>query len=75
MQLAMAVHMMWMCVVTVLFSAQALALQWPDAYMASGLLYLPYGEISEPFTAYINQATGMGRIDYFGGEFKLSTFI
>ena len=46
-------------------SAQALALQWPDAYMASGLLYLPYGEISEPFTAYINQATGMGQMNLF----------
>lgn len=66
---------MWvsLLVVTVL-SMQALALEWPNAYVTSGLIYMPYGEISEPFTAYINEATGQGRIDYFGGKYSTCVF-
>ena len=60
---------MWVSLLTMtVFSTQALAIEWPNAYVTSGQIYMPYGEINEPFTAYINEATGQGRIDYFGGE-------
>ena len=51
----------------VLSTGTVLALQWPSAYTASGLIYMPYGEMSEPFTAYIDTSAGKGRIDYYGG--------
>ena len=38
-------------------SAQAVP-KWPDAYQASGQIYLPYGKIAEPFTAYVDMTSG-----------------
>ena len=37
----------------------------PD-YFVSGTLNLPYGEISEPFKAWVSGSTKMSRIDYYG---------
>ena len=40
----------------------------PDAYQASGEIYLPYGRIAEPFTAYVDMTSGQSRLDTYGGE-------
>ena len=59
---------MWVSLLMVsVFLTQALAIEWPSAYVTRGQINMPYGEINEPFTAYINQGTGQGRIDYFDG--------
>ena len=46
-------------------------LKWPDAYQASGEIYLPYGRIAEPFTAYVDMTSGQSRLDTYGGEILL----
>ena len=66
--MAATVLMRVLLVYVAVFTGTVLGLQWPAAYTASGLIYMPYGEISEPFTAYIDSTAGKGRIDYYGGE-------
>jgi len=39
-------------------------------YFVSGTLNLPYGEISEPFKAWVSGSTKRSRIDYYGGTMK-----
>ena len=51
-------------------AAQAVP-KWPDAYQASGEIYLPYGKIAEPFTAYVDMTSGQSRLDTYGGEIFL----
>ena len=47
--------------------AQQLA--WPKTYTVSGQIILPYGDIVEPFTAYVDMTgKGRSRIDYYGGQ-------
>ncbi len=42
---------------------------WPKQYTAKGQIILPYGDITEPFTAYIDMSgKGRSRIDYYGGN-------
>ncbi|XP_064398726.1 digestive cysteine proteinase 1-like [Halichondria panicea] len=44
-------------------------LEWPKQYTAKGHIILPYGEIVEPFTAYVDMSgKGRSRIDYYGGS-------
>ena len=43
-------------------------LKWQDAYQASGEIYLPYGRIAEPFTAYVDMTSGQSRLDTYGSE-------
>ncbi len=43
-------------------------LQWPKQYTTKGQIILPYGDIVEPFTAYVDMTgKGKSRIDYYGG--------
>ncbi|XP_058066919.1 digestive cysteine proteinase 1 [Anopheles bellator] len=44
--------------------------KWPDIYSVSGVLNIPYAEISEPFYAWYDKANGRSRIDYYGGMVK-----
>ncbi len=49
-------------------------LEWPKQYTAKGQIILPYGDIVEPFTAYVDMSgKGRSRIDYYGGN--LSSFL
>ena len=51
-----------------LCGAAAGDLQWPDTYTASGEIYLPYGGIAEPFTAYVDLKNGRSRLDTYGSK-------
>jgi len=39
-------------------------------YFVSGTLNLPYGEIEEPFRAWVSGSTKMSRVDYYDGTMK-----
>jgi len=39
-------------------------------YFVSGTLNLPYGEIEEPFKAWVSGSTKMSRVDYYDGTMK-----
>jgi hypothetical protein len=39
----------------------------PSRYHVSGVIQLPYAEISEPFESWIDVQAGFSRIDYYGG--------
>jgi hypothetical protein len=39
----------------------------PSRYHVSGVIQLPYAEISEPFESWIDVESGFSRIDYYGG--------
>jgi len=53
--------------VAVLLQLTAAQLKWPNAYQVSGNIYLPYGDIAEPYTAYVNMGTGQSRLDTYDG--------
>lgn len=53
-----------------LLGSSSAALQWPEKYTASGHIVLPYGDIYEPFTAYVDMTSGRSRLDTYGGECK-----
>ncbi|CAF4593269.1 unnamed protein product, partial [Rotaria magnacalcarata] len=38
----------------------------PLKYHVSGVIQLPYAEISEPFESWIDSELGFSRIDYYG---------
>lgn len=40
----------------------------PSRYHVSGVIQLPYAEISEPFESWIDVTLGFSRIDYYGGS-------
>ncbi|CAF3373464.1 unnamed protein product [Rotaria socialis] len=42
----------------------------PLKYHVSGVIQLPYAEISEPFESWIDSELGFSRIDYYGGAAK-----
>ncbi|CAF0898668.1 unnamed protein product [Rotaria sordida] len=42
----------------------------PLRYHVSGVIQLPYAEISEPFESWIDVELGYSRIDYYGGAAK-----
>lgn len=44
--------------------------KWPHVYSVSGILNIPYAEISEPFYAWFDRDNGRSRIDYYGGMVK-----
>ncbi|CAL8102245.1 unnamed protein product [Orchesella dallaii] len=39
-------------------------------YITQGTLYIPYAEIEEPFTAWVDLKAGRSRIDFYGGVSK-----
>ena len=51
-----------------LFQLAAAQLSWPDQYHATGFVYLPYGDISEPFEGWVDMTGGKSRLDTYGGK-------
>ena len=49
------------------------SLQFPDAYHATGEIYLPYGDIAEPFEAWVDMNTGNSRMDTYNGELAFNS--
>lgn len=43
----------------------------PARYHVIGEVYLPYGEIAEPYEAWVDMSAGKSRIDYYGGMAKV----
>ena len=43
------------------------SLKFPDAYYAKGTIYLPYGDIAEPFEAWVDINSGNSRTDTYNG--------
>ena len=43
------------------------SLEFPDAYYAKGTIYLPYGDITEPFEAWVDMNSGDSRLDTYNG--------
>ena len=41
----------------------------PDTYTVSGNIILPYGDINEPFVAYVDSKNNCSRIDSYNGLF------
>ncbi len=58
------------CLLAALLHASLAALTWPDAYTVSGNIQLPYGDIEEPFVAYVDMKNGMSRLDTYGGRLQ-----
>ena len=51
-------------------SWSATAPAWPDSYMLRGTLSIPFAEIEEPFSAWVDIKLKKSRIDYYGGMVK-----
>jgi hypothetical protein len=45
-----------------------LHLSFPAAYYAKGTINLPYGDIVEPFEAWVDMTAGNSRLDTYNGE-------
>lgn len=57
------------CLLALLQLCVAQVLQWPQQYTVKGQIVMPYAEITEPFTAYVDMTgKGRSRIDYYGGS-------
>ena len=48
----------------------ARAPEWSSSYMVRGLLSIPFAEIQEPFSAWVDLDLNKSRIDYYGGMVK-----
>ena len=46
----------------------ASAPQPPRTYHATGTIYLPKADVSEPYEAWVDHDKGMSRIDYYNGK-------
>lgn len=55
-------------VLVFLTGVTAEGLKFPDAYYAKGTIYLPYGDIAEPFEAWVDMKSGNSRLDAYYGE-------
>ncbi|XP_043245653.1 digestive cysteine proteinase 2-like [Amphibalanus amphitrite] len=42
----------------------------PDRYITSGILHLPYAELHEPFSAWVDLKADNSRLDYYNGVMK-----
>ena len=40
----------------------------PNTYHVTGTIYLPRGDIVEPYEAWVDPEKGMSRIDYYNGK-------
>lgn len=63
--------MLRVAVICLLFQASVVLsapLQWPKTYQTSGLIILPYGDISEPFTAIVDMNRGLSYLNTYAGQ-------
>ena len=56
------------CLVTATLSATAP--EWSRSYSVRGRLYIPFAEIEEPFSAWVDLDQDKSRIDYYQGMVK-----
>jgi len=56
------------CLVTATLSATAP--EWSSSYSVQGRLYIPFAEIEEPFSAWVDLDRDKSRIDYYQGMVK-----
>ena len=42
--------------------------QLPHSYHVTGTIYLPKGDVVEPYEAWVDPDKGMSRIDYYNGR-------
>ena len=61
---------LYLCLGLVPFSMSATAPDWSSSYMVRGLLSIPFAEIEEPFSAWVDLDLNKSRIDYYGGMVK-----
>ena len=52
----------------VVYACFAAAFEFPTAYYAKGNIYLPYGDIAEPFEAWVDVGSGKSRLDTYSGK-------
>ena len=53
-----------------LSSSQNTVPSWPSSYKVRGVLSIPFAEIKEPFTAWVDLDMKKSRIDYYDGMVK-----
>ena len=56
------------CLVSACLSARAP--EWSRSYTVRGKLYIPFAEIEEPFSAWVDLDMDKSRIDYYSGMVK-----
>ena len=42
--------------------------EWPEQYTASGIIYLPYASVVEPFTAVVDMPNKRSLLDTYKGN-------
>ena len=61
---------LFLCLILVSLTTAATAPDWSSSYMVRGLLSIPFAEIQEPFSAWVDLDMNKSRIDYYGGMVK-----
>ena len=63
-----------LCLITLssigLASSRDQAPSWPSSYRVKGTLSIPFAEIEEPFSAWVDMDQSKSRIDYYDGMVK-----
>ncbi|CAF4334278.1 unnamed protein product, partial [Adineta steineri] len=67
-KLYMSITILLLVIVSI--HAKSVLQNLPLRYHVSGVIQLPYAEISEPFESWIDVQAGFSRIDYYGGAAK-----
>ena len=47
----------------------------PDRYITSGILHLPYAELHEPFSAWVDMKGDISRLDYYNGTGQMGSLL
>ena len=45
-------------------------ISWPSSYITTGIVTLPYAEITEPFTMYMDGDSNLGRMETYDGKYN-----
>ena len=61
---------LWLLSLVGLGLAQDSVPTWPSSYKVKGVLSIPFAEIKEPFTAWVDLDMKKSRIDYYDGMVK-----
>ena len=59
-----------LCLGLVSLTTAATAPEWSSSYKVRGRLSIPFAEIEEPFSAWVDLDLNKSRIDYYGGMVK-----
>lgn len=58
------------CLLAAILQAAVADLTWPKAYTVTGVIQLPYGDIEEPFVAWVDTTNGKSRQDTYNGTWE-----